>query len=134
MDAEHWVRQHLYTFGFRLTKHSGPDIFLKLIRDAKIIVTTSLHGSIFSAKYNKCFWYIKGADHDPKDDRSVSLLTQLGLLDRFVNEEELFSSNLYQPLPENQMTAVNDLIEESINFLKDNLKNKFIIFVFLKVK
>lgn len=123
MNAEFWGRQHLYTYGFHLVKHSGPAVFLRLIKDAKIVVTTSLHGSIFSAKYKKCFWYIKGADHDPNDDRSTSLLTQLGLKDRFVDRDELFSKpDLYEPIPENNEQNVKKLVEDSIQFLKDNLE------------
>lgn len=121
MNAEYWGRQHLYTYGFKLTKHSGPDVFLSLIRDAKIVVTTSLHGSIFSSKYKKCFWYLKGADHDPNDDRSTSLLTQLGLKDRFVNREELFSRNLYEPISEDCEKHVEELVKKSLEFLKENL-------------
>lgn len=123
MNAEFWGRQHLYTYGFRLTKHSGPGVFLRLIKDAKIVVTTSLHGSIFSAKYKKCFWYIKGADHDPNDDRSTSLLTQLGLTERFVDRDELFSQkDIYAPIPQNCEKRIAALVAESLQYLKDSLK------------
>ena len=123
MNAEYWGRKHLFTYGFKLSKHSGPDVFLRLMKDAKIVVTTSLHGSIFASKYKKCFWYIKGADHDPNDDRSTSLLSQLGLSNRFVDREELMSRDPYEKIDyDSTENLVNELVEESITFLKNTLK------------
>lgn len=123
MNAEYWGRQHLFTYGFKLTKHSGPGVFLALMRDAEIVVTTSLHGSIFASKYEKCFWYIKGADHDPNDDRSTSLLAQLGLTNRFVDRNELMARDPFEKvdygLTDDQ---VNELIKSSMEFLKEALR------------
>lgn len=126
MNAEHWVRRHLFTYGFKLYKHGGPDVFLTLMRDAKLVITTSLHGSIFASKYEKCFWYIKGADHNPKDDRAVSLLTQLGLLDRFVDRDELMRQDLFKDIDYTSTKLLTqELIADSNDFLKDNIGNNF---------
>ena len=57
INAEYWVRQHLLTYGFKLTKHSGPEVFLDLMKNAKIVVTTSLHGSIFASNMKSVFVY-----------------------------------------------------------------------------
>ena len=122
INAEYWVRQHLFTYGFKLTKHSGPEVFLDLMKNAKIVVTTSLHGSIFASKYEKCFWYIKGADHDPNDDRSTSLLAQLGLSERFVDREELMARDPYETINYGATKGrIDALADESMTFLKKSL-------------
>ena len=116
------MRQHLITYGFKLTKHSGPEVFLDLMKNAKIVVTTSLHGSIFASKYEKCFWYIKGADHDPNDDRSTSLLAQLGLSERFVDREELMARDPYETINYGATKGrIDALVDESMTFLKKSL-------------
>lgn len=100
LDAKNWVKQKLFLKGIKLSKHSGPDVFLTLIRDAEIVITSSLHGTIFSTVFEKCFWYLKPKNFknltNDADDRAVSLLTQLGLMDRYVSEEELFAGDLHK--------------------------------------
>ncbi|MCR5753327.1 MAG: polysaccharide pyruvyl transferase family protein [Acetatifactor sp.] len=124
LDAKNWVKQKLFLKGIRLSKHSGPDVFLTLIKDAEIVVTSSLHGTIFSTIFQKCFWYLKPVNYDKQsanaDDRAVSLLAQLGLMDRFVSEEELFADDVYRmPNYEESRQRREKLRETSFRFMEE---------------
>lgn len=129
LDAKNWVKQKLFTKGIKLSKHSGPDVFLTLIRDADIVITSSLHGTIFSTIFQKCFWYLKPKNYkmlsDNADDRAVSLLTQLGLMDRYVTEEELFEKGIFtMPDYTRKNAQVEVLRQESFNFIEENIVKK----------
>lgn len=129
LDAKNWVKQKLFTKGIKLSKHSGPDVFLTLIRDADIVITSSLHGTIFSTIFQKCFWYLKPKNYkklsDDADDRAVSLLTQLGLMDRYVTEEELFSKGVFtMPDFAKKNEQVEILRQESFEFIENNIVSK----------
>lgn len=129
LDAKNWVKQKLFMKGIKLSKHSGPDVFLTLIRDADIVITSSLHGTIFSTIFQKCFWYLKPKNYerlsDDADDRAVSLLTQLGLMDRYVTEKELFEKGIFtMPNYTKKNTQVEELRQESFNFIEENIVKK----------
>ena len=126
LDAKNWVKQKLFTKGIKLSKHSGPDVFLTLIRDADIVITSSLHGTIFSTIFQKCFWYLKPKNYKKlsanADDRAVSLLTQLGLMERYVTEEELFEKGIFTMPDYTQKNAqVEVLRQESFAFIEENI-------------
>lgn len=126
LDAKNWVKQKLFMKGIKLSKHSGPDVFLTLIRDAEIVITSSLHGTIFSTIFQKCFWYLKPKNYkklsDNADDRAVSLLTQLGLMDRYVTEEELFEKGIFtMPDYTRKNEQVEVLRQESFDYIEENI-------------
>lgn len=129
LDAKNWVKQKLFMKGIKLSKHSGPDVFLTLIRDADIVITSSLHGTIFSTIFQKCFWYLKPKNYerlsDDADDRAVSLLTQLGLMDRYVTEKELLEKGIFtMPNYTKKNAQVEELRQESFNFIEENIVKK----------
>lgn len=64
---------------------AGPEDFLSLIKNAKIVCTTSFHGTVFSLIYNTPFFCINVKE----DDRIVSLLNMVNLQDRFVNKDNV---------------------------------------------
>lgn len=127
MDSKSWVKMHLFTYGFKLSKNSGPAVFLTLIRDAKLVLTTSLHGTIFSTIFNKHFWYLKkdGFEiNDNIDDRAISLLTQLGLMNRYISCTDLINKELLEEIDYDEVNkCVRPLIDMSIQYLDENLKS-----------
>lgn len=71
-------------FGFDLADYEDPSMYLSLIENAELVITTSFHGTIFSTIYHKKFIVVKNGDMYGTDDRVITLITQLGLEDRLL--------------------------------------------------
>lgn len=71
-------------FGFNLPKYESPAVYLSLIKNAKLIFTTSFHGTIFSTIYRKRFFVIKNGEMYGNDDRVMTLIKKLGIEDRLI--------------------------------------------------
>ena len=99
---------------------AGPIDFLNGIYNARCVVTSSFHATVFSILYHKQF---VAALHPTTGERVKSLLTKLGLADRIVyeyndNVTELMNQPIdYVPVD----LKLSKLREESIDFLKDAL-------------
>lgn len=98
---------------------AGPLDFLTLIRDAKLVVVSSYHGTVFSTLLNVPFFAIDGMS----DARISTLLKIVDLEDREIN-----TNNVEQKCrdPFNiDFEMVNERLDEarisSINFLKHSL-------------
>lgn len=89
MDAKPWLLRGPKMYGFNITHSSGPLAFLNVMKHAKYVITTSLHGTIFSSIFEKNFWYLKGVLFNENDDRSSFLLEQLNLQSRLIEVENL---------------------------------------------
>lgn len=63
--------------------HLGPREWLAQFRDADYIVTDSYHGIIFAILFEKKFLVVADGQH--KNQRVLSLLDRLGLLDRVIS-------------------------------------------------
>lgn len=70
--------------GFYLPKRQNPGVYLSLIKNASLIITTSFHGTIFSTIYNKKFWTIKNGGMYGNDDRVITLVEELKIQDRLI--------------------------------------------------
>lgn len=70
---------------FYLPKKQNPGVYLSLIRDAELVITTSFHGTIFSTIYQKKFWVIKNGEMFGDDDRVRTLVEQLQIKDRLIS-------------------------------------------------
>ncbi|MDY4079533.1 MAG: polysaccharide pyruvyl transferase family protein [Clostridium sp.] len=64
---------------------AGPEDFLSLIKNAKMVCTTSFHGTVFSIIFETPFFCMNVED----DDRLVSLLNMLNLKERFINNSNV---------------------------------------------
>lgn len=60
---------------------AGPEDFLTLIKNAKLLCTTSFHGTVFSIIFETPFYCI----NVDNDDRLSSLLNTVKLTSRFIN-------------------------------------------------
>ncbi|WP_010237894.1 polysaccharide pyruvyl transferase family protein [Clostridium arbusti] len=120
IDARGWARRALYLRGFKLTKHGGPDVFLSMMKNAELVITTSFHGTIFSTMFEKKFWYINNRTKNTNDDRATFILSQLGLENRFIDGNDINENNVWEPIDYNiSKQKVQDLKEYSISFLND---------------
>ena len=121
IDAKEWSRRFLFLHGIKLASNGGPVSFLSLIKNAEMVITSSFHGTVFSYKYQKNFWYLNIHSKNTNDDRAIGLLRQLGLENRYVNKKEVITLDLMKEPDYTQKTDIEKNIEKSIAFL-----NKYI--------
>lgn len=101
----------------KLVYFCGPQEFLKLIHNAKYIVTNSFHGTSFSIIMNKDFNVVP---NKLLNERITDILSVMQLNDRLItNEGNIVSDNI-------DYASVNRILEQekvkSKNFLKTSLK------------
>jgi len=120
IDAKEWSRRNLMRYGIKLAPKGGPSSYLSCIKDAELVLTSSFHGTIFSVMFRKNFWYLKKINFDSKDDRASFLLTQLGLMDRFVNLVDVVNLNLSdEPNYAEVNSKIDELRERSMKFIRE---------------
>lgn len=95
---------------------AGPLEFLRLVRDAEFVISSSFHGVAFSIIYQKQF--IAKLNH--KAERVSSLLEQLGLSKVLVNkmEDEIKPDISYKDL-ENRL---QELRKQSLNYIEESIQ------------
>lgn len=97
---------------------ASPEKFLAYIKNAECVFTTSFHGAALSLVFNTQFFSVR--QNNEKDDRSYSILSQLGLLGQFVEmDDRPVDSNIdYDKVNE----AFVNLRKSSLNYLMNMLK------------
>lgn len=68
-------------YGIEVRYDAGPREFLNLIKNAKLVLTNSFHGTAFSIIFNKPFYYVCKTVNGKleRDDRINGLLEELGI-------------------------------------------------------
>lgn len=75
----------LSEYGIERYKASGPLAMLSLMKNARLVLTQSFHGTVFAAMFERPFYsYHAPVIKSPNDDRATYLLEQLGLSERYV--------------------------------------------------
>lgn len=120
VDANAWAMGRLFMDGFKLAPQFGPVAFLNLIKYSELVLTTSFHGTALSVAMEKKFWFIKTPMLNPRDDRAITLLNQLGLPNRLQEGDYLLSHNVLQPLE--KTVSADELKQKSINYLTQALE------------
>lgn len=94
--------------------------WLASFRDAKMVVTDSFHGTVFSIIFNKPFWVVGNEGRGMA--RFETLLSVFGLRDRLISAKTLESIDIYSPV---DWAAVNtkwgELRKYALNFLYNAL-------------
>lgn len=103
---------------------ASPEQFLHLFNNAKFVITTSFHGTVFSIINNIPFLTI-GFGNDI-DARSLSLLELVKLNDRIVFSEDNIDNIVNDSYVdfETPNNLLNDYRKISINYLQSNLMSK----------
>lgn len=102
--------------GYDLT--ASPENFLSYIKHAECVFTTSFHGTALSIVFNKDFYTVR--QHNSADARMDSILTQLGLLDRFIEFDSELSN--CKPVDYNEVIAsLDELRSKSKEFIVSSL-------------
>lgn len=98
----------------------SPDIFVRLIKHARCVVSNSYHGTVFSLIYGKDFFVVNRKDG--LNARMQDLLNRYNLYDRLiddkVSEEDLIKSINYDKF----IPQLNDDIDESKAFLLQQIE------------
>lgn len=104
--------------GRKLKKEDTIEDWFAEFRDADYVVTDSFHGMVFSIIFNKPFSIVMNPSGG--NDRYLSLLSQLGLMERIVSDElqPVFSAIDWSDVNH----RLTELRKASFEFLKTNLK------------
>ncbi|WP_446787729.1 polysaccharide pyruvyl transferase family protein [Macellibacteroides fermentans] len=121
LDAKEWSRRGLFRYGIHLKKNGGPSSFLSLIKNADLVLTSSFHGTIFSYIFQKNFWYLNQKNEIGSDDRSIYLLTQLGLQNRFLLKKDILNTDVKQSIDYSSTELIKKEIDYSKHFLQHAL-------------
>lgn len=123
IDARAWGVNNCKKDGLTLCEKSGPIAFLNLMKYAKIVLTTSFHGTVFSVIFRRIFWFIDSTMHNECDDRASTLLDQLSLTDRMIDGKALLQRDFCsRPDFSGIEERINQLQDKEISFLEETLK------------
>lgn len=112
-------------FGFILPPYESPAVYLHLIKNADLILTTSYHGTIFSTIYRKKFFTIKNGGMYGDDDRVKTLLDQLDMEHHLIPYTFDDNFNYLQEVDySNYDKTVPLLKRKSLAYLENNLEDK----------
>lgn len=84
-SSKSFYYKRIKDFGFKLPPYESPSLYLNLIKNAELVLTTSFHGTIFSTIYKKCFFTLKNGGMYGDDDRVKTLLKILNMEDRLIS-------------------------------------------------
>lgn len=104
--------------GRKVKKEDSIEDWFAEFRDADYVVTDSFHGMVFSIIFNKPFSIVMNPSGG--NDRYLSLLSQLGLMERIVSDElqPVFSAIDWSDVNH----RLTELRKASFEFLKTNLR------------
>lgn len=123
MDAKEWVRRGLWNYGFKLAPQGGPRMFLSLMKNAKLVFTSSFHGTVFASIFKRGFWYIRSSKANQNDDRASFILEQLGIQERLIRKEKIQVINLWEKINYDEVDKkIDNLKKYSLKYLYDSLK------------
>lgn len=109
-----------FAFDSNKLKSPNPLEWLKLIHDAKYVITSSFHGVAFSIVMRTPFLVIPQTGNSAAENlRFYDLLNSLGLSNRIFNKHETLKEQLESPIDWNKVTVnINTLRNVSFDFLK----------------
>ncbi len=121
MDPKMYMLHGVFAYGVKLSPEYGPQAFLNLISNASMVLTRSFHGVAFSTIFQKKFWMLGKVENNDGDDRSYSILNQLGLTERMISLEEIAAgADILKPIDyDKTKVKLKALQEKSIEFIKD---------------
>lgn len=126
-----WSTKRYYTkrikrFGFILPKYENPALYLYLIKNAELVMTTSYHGTIFSTIYRKKFITIKNGEMYGDDDRVITLLNQMDMMDRLIPYEFDEKFNYLGEVDYSKYDKkVSSLRKKSMKYIKENIEDYY---------
>lgn len=114
-----------YNLQYNLQECIYPTVtrWLRSFVDAKLVITDSFHGCVFSIIFNKPFWVIGNTDRGMA--RFRTLLSIFHLEDRLIDSQKFDLRNLYKPIDWDNVNKLKEKYRaDSINFLLNSLNIK----------
>ena len=109
---------------FKFVKNESPENFISLIKNAKLVLSNSFHGTVFSIIYRKAFYVLRGTYDDKvnTDDRISTLLGKFNIKDREINIKNLNEKfiSCFMDYSSNEK-YINLEIEKSIEYLRNSI-------------
>lgn len=122
INLQKWKKEKYSDYGFKMSRHSGPLIYLNLMKYAEYVLVESLHGMIFSSIFEKKFlvFDLNLMKDEPIDARINSLAKQLGVQSRVLNPQEITIDNLLETIDYAKVDSqINTMRCESLKTLDD---------------
>jgi len=98
----------------------GPDMFVKLIKHARCVVSNSFHGTAFSMIYGKNFFVVNR--EDGLNERMRDLLSRYNLYDRLIDNSVSDDNLLMDINYDSVINRLADDINESKSFLLQQIE------------
>jgi hypothetical protein len=105
VDARKWSNANIFKYDFILPERSGPDVFLNLMKYAKLVFVESFHGVIFSFIFKRHFWLLEAKDNKTLDYRLDGVLAQLGVMDRLLRPSSFSSTDIQKQIKYNEIDS-----------------------------
>lgn len=123
INSRQWGLNRLDQYGIKLYPHSGPQTYLKLMKNAKIVFSQSFHGTLFASLFEKTFWHFGNrVIKDKDDDRASAMLNQVGLTSRYKTIDELLETDLFEPVDYTQARKnIAEMREKGMQYIKENI-------------
>ena len=112
--------------GFKLVRKTSPNDFLVMIKNAKIVLSSSFHGVAFSTIFKKDFFALETHRNGEiyRDERIHNILDSFDLTEQIIRQEDIDKINW-----ENLRTleyndeSISSVIKKSQDFLIENITN-----------
>jgi hypothetical protein len=98
VDARKWSNANINHYNFILPEKCGPDVFLNLMKHAKLVFVESFHGVIFSFIFRRQFWLLEAKDNAALDPRLGCIVTQLGLRERLLRPSAFHTTDIQKEI------------------------------------
>ena len=118
-SSKSYITKRIKKFGFKLPEYENPSMYLSLIKNAELVITTSFHGTIFSTIYRKKFITVKNGEMYGDDDRVITLLEQLNMLNRLIPYEFDDNYNYLEDIEYKNYEKVLPILQERANNFLD---------------
>lgn len=110
-------------FGFELAEYENPSSYLYYIKNAELVFTTSFHGTIFSTIYKKKFFTIKNGGMYGNDDRVLTLLNEICMMDRLIPYDFDDNFNYFKNINYKKYELILTNLKKKANqYLDSNIK------------
>ncbi|WP_417940015.1 polysaccharide pyruvyl transferase family protein [Flavobacterium sp. RS13.1] len=100
----------------------SPELFVSLFKNAKLVITSSFHGTAFAANFGSPLYSVVNEDSG-KDSRQMSLLTKLGISNRAVKVGTPFNEIKDEWNRKELLERLTELRELSKGYLKEALES-----------
>ena len=120
INAFKWLRYKPRRYGFHMSRQSGPQAFLSLMKHAKFALVQSFHGVIFAWQMGVPFFFLDDQPEEKMDVRLRQVLTLLDCMDRVLRPEDELGKMLEKAAERKAETKALELLRKtSGEYLKE---------------